>query len=124
MRPTVKIDTRNKYRSEFWFGERMICHGNDGLESVELKTVGKRVMVVLTLTGVNILVKDSECPEVSRGIYAEIEKRFGNKEELAKLNLVCEMIRMSPTACDGCKYRPERGFSDPNRSVASRSPVG
>lgn len=124
MKPTIKIDTKNKYRNELWLGDRLIVHGNDGLEKVEIITHGKRTAVVLTVTGMNIIVKDSECPEVQRGIYKEIEKRFGNRGELDKLNLVCEMLRMSPTACDGCRFKPEWANLTPGSSVKQRSPVG
>ena len=107
MRPTIKLDTKNKYRNELWIGDTLIVHGNDGLENVEIVTQGKRTAVVLTLMGVNIIVKDSECPEAYR--YHEIMERFGNRAKLSELGLICDMIKVSPTACDGCRYRPEKG---------------
>lgn len=106
MKLTLKIDSKNKYRNELWVGDRLAVHGNDGLENVEIVTHGKRTAAVLTLTGVNIIVKDSECPEAYR--YHEIMERFGNRSKLSELGLICDMLKISPTACDGCVYRPDR----------------
>jgi len=119
MHLVIKLDTKNKYRSEFWLGNKLISHGNDGLENVEIRAVGKRTAVVLTLTNVNIVIKDSECPEIHR--YHEIQARFGNREQLNGLGLICDMLKVSPTACDGCVYRPNK---DEIRPVKTRSPGG
>ena len=101
---TLKLDLNNKYKSEFWVGSRLVAHGNNGLESVELKSMGKRTAAVLTLTGLNVIVGNSECPETHR--YREIEERFGDVKRLSELGLVCDLLQVSPTACDGCPVHP------------------
>lgn len=124
MKPvTLKIDTQNRYRNELWINGQLVAHGNDGLEGAELKLLnnGKRMVAVLTLTSVNVIVQNTECPEKHR--YSEIQRRFGNREELNKLNLVCDMLKMSPTACDGCPYRPKSYGKEAGQSVKARSSV-
>ncbi len=122
MKPTIKINSRNKYHNELWMEGRLVANGNNGLENVEIKTMGKRTSVVLTLTGVNIIIKDTECPEAHR--YDQILERFGDRSKLSELNLICDMIKISPTACDGCPYKPDEAKSSPRSVHSSRSPVG
>ena len=123
MRPVIKINTRNKYHNELWIGDSLVANGNNGLENVEIKTQGKRSTVVLTLTGVNVIITDAECPEVHR--YDKILDAFGDSPKLAKLSLVCDMLKISPTACDGCKWKPQGArFESSKMAVNSRSPVG
>ncbi len=122
MKPTIKINTKNKYHNELWIGDRLVASGNNGLESVEIGTVGKRSSVILTLTGVNVIVQDTECPEAHR--YDKIMDGFGDRTKLSRLGLVCDMLKISPTACDGCPYRPEGAVLGPREALNSRSPGG
>ena len=116
MRPTLKIDLSNKFKNELWIGNHLISSGNRGLENVELRNLGKRTVVVLTLTNVNVIVGASSCPETHR--YGKILAAFGNHSKLSKLGLVCDLLKVSPHACDGCSMVP-RGFTVP----AHRRPV-
>jgi len=71
---------------------------------------------------VNIIVKDTECPEAHR--YDKIIVGFGNRPELSQLGLVCDMLKISPTACDGCPYKPEGAVLGPREVVKRSSPGG
>ena len=112
MRPTLKIDLKNRFRSQLWFGNLLVSHGNNGLEKVELKTIGKRTVAVLTLTGMNVTIQNSRCPEEHR--YGKIQQAFGDRQRLSKLRLVCDLLEISPRACDGCAMRPQ-GYAIPAR---------
>ena len=106
MKLTVVVDPKNKYMNRLYCGSRMIASGTDGLENVEILTKGKRAMVVLSLTKVEIVMDSEICPESYR--YDEISKARGNAEALGKLGITCDMLKTSPNACDGCMKNPNR----------------
>lgn len=107
MRPTLKINTKNKFDNELWFGDKLIARGGDGLVSVELKRLndGKRLAAEITLVNVNIIITDTECPEEHR--YDEISAKVGHEDLLSQLSLACDMLKLDVNACNGCPWNPQ-----------------
>jgi hypothetical protein len=120
MKPTLKISTKNKFHNELWVSGDLVAGGNSGLEDVELKTNGKRTMLVLTIAAdrFNIMMTDVECPEKHHYEKVEEALSLGNAPET--LGVVCEMLKTSIHACDGCPYRPKTASrQDARRQMGS-----
>ena len=49
---------------------------------------------------------DLPCPEENR--FAEMTENLGNREVLDSLDLRCELLQISASACNGCPRRPNR----------------
>lgn len=81
--------------------------GYEGLE-VEFRNAGKRMEAWIRLAEYGLVFNDPDCPEEHR--WREIRKRFGDGKALRELSppVVCEMIKMSSEACDGCPANPDR----------------
>jgi len=108
MKPTLKINTKNKFENELWHDGKLVAHGGSGLENVELKQLhgGKRMAAILTLTNVNVIISDTECPEKHR--YGKIEECIQDHTKFKNLELVCDMLKIDQNACDGCPWQPNR----------------
>lgn len=101
----VVLDPNNKYRTCLYVAGQLVADGNNGLEDVVLKTKGKRSVLEITLSDFTLSIMSNECPELYR--YDEIRKALGNARRIAGLNPACELIQMSPNACDGCRLQPQ-----------------
>lgn len=110
MKPVLKVSTTNKFDNELWYDGRLVAHGGSGLENVELKQLnnGKRMAVIITLTNVNVIIIDTECPEKHR--YSQIEDCIQDHSKFKELVLVCDMLKIDKNACDGCPWHPKRGL--------------
>lgn len=106
MKLTVVLNLSNKYKNRLLSLGKEVCNGNGGLEEVRLVSKGKRAAVELLLTDFDIVIEDDDCPELWR--YDSIEKAFGDKDMIARLKPVpvCDLIKISPRACDGCVKNP------------------
>ena len=101
----VVLDPNNRYRNQLYVNGKLVADGNNGLEEVALETKGKRSVLKLSLSDFAISITNEECPELYR--YEQIRAVVGDARRIAGLNPTCEMIRMSPNACDGCKLQPQ-----------------
>jgi len=108
MKPTLKVNTTNKYENELWYGGKLVARGGSGLENVELRQLnnGKRMAAIITLTNVNVIISDTECPEKHR--YGQIEECIQDHTKFKNLELVCDMLKIDQNACDGCPWHPKR----------------
>lgn len=101
----VVVNLKNRYRNALYFDGKLITTGNNGLEGVQVDWQGKNGLIQITLRNAMLLVESDDCPEESR--YAQIHAERGNRDGLKSLNPACEMLRMSPNACDGCQKQPK-----------------
>jgi hypothetical protein len=105
MKIAAVLDVMNRYQSKVLIDGRVLASGNSGLEDIELVTRGKRTFVRLTLSNADVFLIGDSCPEQSR--FHVIKQLLGDNK-LRQLNLVCDMLRVSLNACDGCPKHPEK----------------
>lgn len=104
---TVLLNPDNKYRNALFLGDRMIINGNSGLKDIEIRyDENKRAVLYLKISEFNLYIQTEKCPEESR--FGEVQKAFGDRTKMLALRPVCEMLTISPTACDGCPKTPIR----------------
>ena len=112
MKLTVVLNPENKHRNALFYGHQMVASGSSGLEDVSIEWKnGKRAVLHIALTDFSLIVQNDRCPEIDR--YHEVQKAFGDRVAINALNPVCEMLRISPSACDGCPKHPK--LSDANQ---------
>lgn len=108
MKLTVILNPDNKHRNALFLGNQMIANADGGgLEdvSIDWKT-GKRAVLHIALSEFNVIVQNDKCPEAYR--FNEVQKAFGDRAAINMLKPACEMLRISPMACDGCPKNPKK----------------
>jgi hypothetical protein len=65
MRPslTLVLNTDNRYYCKLYYGKKMIAKMNDGIEDVRISYKGKRMIVSLDLTNIDLVTEDSKSLE-------------------------------------------------------------
>lgn len=104
----VVVDPKNRYLNALYWGNELIATGNSGLESVAVESNGaKRTLLRIGLaSGFNVVFVQDDCQEAYR--YASVCEALGDRTRIMSLNPACEMLRISPNACDGCPRRPDQ----------------
>lgn len=107
----VVINPTNRYLNTLYWGNEKIADGNHGLESVVVESNGaKRTLLRIGLSSeFNVVFVQDGCPEAYR--YASVCDATGDRTRIMSLNPACEMLRISPNACDGCPRRPDQNKS-------------
>ncbi len=104
---TLIIDTENSYNNKLLYGNDEIDSGQSGLRfTIEQSPGNKRTAYLIRTTQVNIILKGAHCPEDWR--FEQIARAFGDREAIRQLLPKCEMIQMSPRACEGCLFHPNK----------------
>lgn len=107
------LNKKNFYRSVLRDSRNnSILAGSNGLDSVRIEYRGKRMMVTLVVpeSHISVYVDEGECPEHRR--YEEaVRPAIGDRAAIQKLHPSCELLLISPYACDGCPYQPEEPLS-------------
>lgn len=104
---TLVIDTENAYNNKLLFGNEEVDTGQSGLRfTIDQSPSNKRTVYLIRTTQVNVILKGSHCPEEWR--FEQVERAFGDREAIRQLLPKCEMIQMSPRACEGCPYHPKK----------------
>jgi hypothetical protein len=105
------LNQNNLYQNRLFFGNQLIATGYQGCEvRFERHKDSKKQALWIKLLDFTLVHEHLECPEEAR--YPDIQAAFGDKEKIAALHPVCEMIQMSPKACDGCPANPLRSSED------------
>lgn len=107
MKLTVLLNPENRHRNALFFGNQLIAGGDSGLEDVSISWKdSKRAVLHIALSDFNVIVQNDRCPEAYR--FNEITKAFGDRPAMTALKPACEMVRISPSACDGCPKNPKK----------------
>jgi len=104
---TLVVNQRNLYQNRLFLGNQLIATGYQGVEvRLERHKDSKKQALWIKLLDYKFVMDSMECPEEAR--YPDIAAAFGDREKIAALHPVCEMIQISPKACDGCPANPLR----------------
>lgn len=102
------------YQNRLYLGNQMIATGYSGvevkLEQQKGRPDSKKQVLWIKLLNFTLVIDQMECPEEAR--YPEIMDAFGDRDKIAALGPICELIQMSPKACDGCPANPLRSGGD------------
>lgn len=123
MKLTVVLNPDNKHRNALFLGNQLVAKADGGgLEDVSISwKEGKRAVLHIALTDFNVIVQNDCCPEAYR--FNEIQKAFGDRPAMTALKPACEMVRISPSACDGCPKNPKKDVRE-HASSKSCASVG
>jgi len=104
---TLVVNQGNLYQNRLYLGNQLIATGYQGIEvRFERHKDSKKQALWLKLLDYTFIMESMDCPEEAR--YPDIAEAFGDREKIAALHPVCEMIQISPKACDGCPANPLR----------------
>jgi len=104
---TLVVNARNAYDNKLYYGDEEIDTGQTGLRfTIDQSPANKRTAYLIRTNQVNVVFLQDDCPEEYQ--FDKIAAAFGDVSKIAKLSPRCEMIQISPRACDGCPRNPRR----------------